>query len=415
SSGKADTYKKAADPLLINSVSVIKADLSYENTLIKNISGNIQIDKLSISKGKVSFSYNGGKYLADFAPIPGSNTGYEISARSDKLSFSGTFIREKNNLLIDKLKGMYYVFYFSMRGEILDFLSEDKHISLNGTIDADLQSFSSLPGKAGDLAEKYSMSGLLRSNFTMQAKKPDLAQCEIKSTFTGENLIFEKLRIKEIAGKMTVAEGRVIVPLVTGTVYNGTLSGEFRFDAAEKDLPYICSLFIKNMDFGSFMDNMTGKKSDVFGNFNADLSVQGYYRKPLTSEGTLKISITDANLGQMPVLTPVFGDIFDAARKIIPGAAREIIKEARGDFKITDGRLTTDNITFISDDILVKSYGYLDFNGALDFRFENEIRETSGNLSIEWQAALRNAIINLGKFIKKRRLYGTLKEPKWGI
>ncbi|MFC1549231.1 hypothetical protein ACFL5E_04655, partial [Candidatus Omnitrophota bacterium] len=72
----------------------------------------------------------------------------------------------------------------------------------------------------------------------------------------------------------------------------------------------------------------------------------------------------------------------------------------------------TADLVLHGEDITMNAEGYIDFDGNLDFLFENHLLQNSSE-DEEWAIALRNAIVNFGRFLGKTRLTGTLKEPRW--
>ena len=86
---------------------------------------------------------------------------------------------------------------------------------------------------------------------------------------------------------------------------------------------------------------------------------------------------------------------------------------AAADFEIRNRRIITDNLIFEGKDLSITGEGYMDFDGNLNFSFQNELMEPSPDADEEWQESIRNAIISFGKRISRAHLKGTLSDQKW--
>ena len=55
----------------------------------------------------------------------------------------------------------------------------------------------------------------------------------------------------------------------------------------------------------------------------------------------------------------------------------------------------------------------MDFDGNLDFTFQNQFQDPGSEENENWQNMLRTSIVKFGRSISKARLRGTIKEPEW--
>ena len=412
-SRKAVTYLEAFDLSMLDSVFIIEALAAKENFKLQNCFGVLELDNMAVTKGKIHFTHNDIEYLADFAAVAREEPGYDITLRSDNLGFRSTLLKEDNSVIVDTLTGMFYTLRFDLKGEIRDYLSPEAACSFNGTVETDLGTFAELPGKIGEFARRHPMSGPLRTNIYFKTKEPKLDKCEFSSTISGNNLRVENFHIKEILAKLSLKDGRLSAPRINGSLYGGAFICDLKMDLTEKDMPYLLSAAINNMDYGSFMLDVTQKETTVYGTLNAELSLRGYADAPETAEGSSSIKISDADLGPMPILTPLLGDIFTTVQNVLTSINKITIYEASADLEIKDRKISTDNLIFMGDEIYITSEGYVDFDGNLDFSFQNQFKKQPPDRDEEWQIALRNAIVRFGKLISTARLKGTIKDPKW--
>ncbi|MDP8298770.1 MAG: AsmA-like C-terminal region-containing protein [Candidatus Tantalella remota] len=407
------TFKEALDPAHVYSVSVIEGRVAARNVRLNDVFGVLDVDNMTIPSGKLHFTYNEDAYLLGFSRLAVNK--YDLSLRSEDLNLSIDIAKTETALEISSLSGIYQVFYFDLKGEVSGIYSSEPALSMSGTVETDLTSFAQLPGEAGKLARDHTVSGKLSSSLFFNCTGLSLEKCSATATTAAENIRIDNILIPEITGKFSLDKGILTAPLINGTIYRGTLLCTLEVDFLKKNSPYTLRTVINNMDLGSFVRAVTDDKEQLFGTLNADLSLSGSSLYPETALGHGSVTVSDANLGTMPIATPLLGDWFSNVQNAFNWDTRENIEQAFMDFEIKDRHITTDDLTFLSDDMYITSEGYVDFDGNLDFNFQSFIRDTDPQEDEDWQTAIRNTVINLGKFVSKSRLSGTVKDPVWGI
>ncbi|MFH1553074.1 MAG: hypothetical protein ABID83_05530 [Candidatus Omnitrophota bacterium] len=410
---KADTYREIFDPSLVDSVFIIEAFISTNHFILRDVFGALQIDKMAVSGGKVHLTHNSIKYLVEFTAIAQEDRGYDLSVRSDNLGLQTTLTKNGDHLIVEPLQGMYYTLHFDLKGEVQYFQTPERTCSLNGTIETDLGTFASLPGKIGKFAQNHPMSGPVKCSVYFKGKEADISKLELTSTLQASNLKIDNLRVKEIMTKLSLDRGKLDAPFIYGKLYDGALRCGLTMDLIEKNIPYSLSMEISNMDFGSLMRDIDEEGDELYGTLNSNLSIKGYAGIPGSAEGSGKLTISDADLGPMPILMPLLGDMFSAAQNIMPRLKEVNIDHASADFDIAARKIMTDNLVFLGEDFYITAEGYMDFDGKLNFTFQNQFRQPPQEEDQDWQVALRNAIINFGKLISRARLRGTIKDQKW--
>jgi hypothetical protein len=412
-SHEAPTYAEVFEPELIYSVSVIEAVAGSPHFTFRDIFGILEVDKMSVTSGKIRLTYRDIKYLTDFTRRQTEDPGYDVTVRSDNLGFTTSLTKNGGNITIDKLTGMFYTLRFDLKGEVRDFWSDDFSCTVNGTLNTELETFPTMPGKIGKFARKYPLSGSVSSNLFFSAQGMGLEKCDIRSTISASDFSIDKVRVKELASKISVTGGRLEAPLINGVIYGGIIAGELKMDLIEKDLPYMFGFKLNNMDFERLLYDLNGNKDNIYGTLQLGLDLEGYATDIDTVKGTGGITISDADLGPMPLLTPLLGDVYAAAQRFVPAIKPVKIDNASMTFEIEHRRLETGDLILLGDDISINGEGYIDFDGNLNVLFENRLLNPSSEEDAEWPVALRNAIVSFGRFLGKTRLTGTLKEPKW--
>jgi hypothetical protein len=415
-SAKADSYKEALDPALLNSIFIIDGLLSAKKVTFRNVAGTIEMNGLDLVSGKVYFGIEKTGYLVDFVPLKNKANGYDISLRSDKLGFHSVLTMTKEDLQIEELTGMFYTLRFSFKGDIKDYLSDAPVPSLSGSIDTDLSSFAFFPGVFGKFFREQSITGPLSSELSLKASSSDILDWKASAAVDGNDLRLGKVKIYSFPANCTLGDGKLNIVARDGIIYGGDFSLDIIMDITHKDVPYMLTFKINDMDYGFFMQDISDDKTYVFGDLNADVSLKGYIGEWRTAEGNGSITLSNANLGPMPILAPFLGEhIYPVFRKFIPENEQVNINEAYMDFNIKDQKIMTDDLTLLGNDIYIAAEGYMDFDGNLDFEFSNHFRESYEEDDENWQLAVRDALVNFGQFVGKTRLKGTIKKPEWGM
>ncbi|MEA3489475.1 MAG: AsmA-like C-terminal region-containing protein [Candidatus Omnitrophota bacterium] len=412
-SSKAGIYRKVFDVSLLESVFIIEALAAKSDFILKDIFGILKIDNGKIAEAKIHLTHNEIKYLFGFTPGKEETPGYDISLRSDNLGLRSRLTKEGDRLTVNSLTGMFYTLRFDLTGELKDLLSPVAHCSLNGTVKTDLSTFTILPGKIGDFAREHPLSGPVESTINFETEYLDLEKCELTAVMLANNLKIDDLRVKEVTAKLSLKEGRISAPAIEGALYNGMFTIDLKVDILEKELPYLISANINDMDLGLFMRDVMKEKTAISGIFNADLSLKGYANDSSTAEGNGSITISKGNLGQITILAPLIGDIYSKAQNMLGWDTLGNIEEAYMDLEIRDREIMTDDLTLWGKDIYITSEGYMDFDGNLDLTFQNHFREQDSGKDGEWRTELRDVIIRFGKTISRAHLGGTVKDPKW--
>lgn len=411
----APVYSSVFDLSLLESIAILEADIATRPVKLRKASGLAQMDGLTPASGKFQFTCGDVAYIAAFSRSREEYRGYDFSLRSKSLNLKTTLTRDESIILVNEFKGALYLLNFDLKGEIRNYASPERTCTLNGMLQADLSELASLPGKAHTLAENHSISGRARSNVFLQTRKMGLSDWDASFSTSVSNIRIDSFRIKDITTKVTLKNGRISAPMTTADIYNGVLTSDFKMDIVERGRPYTLSLILNNLDFGRMMKDLAPSGANVWGKFDMAVALEGYASDANTATGNGKATLTEANMGPMPLLTPLFGDIFSALQNIVPSIKKINIYEAYADFKIKDRHLSTDNMTFVGDSVSVLSKGSVDFDGRLDFSFHNNLREVrpDDEDADSWQTAIRDGILKFGRLISRARLRGTIKEPKW--
>jgi len=365
----------------------LKADIQGENI----ISGKLRLDNLStslnISKGKLFLSpmeislYGGhitGKLTADLTQD------YTANLRFMKIAVSNIWI-----------------------GHFLkDFDNNKNRITgkLNATIFLEKNEGAGIPINPLTTA-KNGFSDFLK-NLLMYSGS---VQCDL------EKAKIRDIRADKLSGTLFFKERSLNIPNIKGSLYHGKLESELKVELLATSLPYDFHVKLKNVDFSEILRDVSKEENDISGALNFEAALKGDIRSLRDSSGSGKAKIVKADLGPMPILAPLLGDLYvNFQQTFFPDEVLKI-SAASADFEISDRKITTDDLILWGEDLFIKSRGYMDFNGSLDFTFENRWRDSvsTGNSSLS--DMIRTGLVNFGRSLGKARLTGTLNDQIWSF
>ncbi len=415
---RAFSIKKALslfDPNLIRSIFITEANIRTKGIFLEDIFGTLDIAEAKLSKGKIHLMHKNTPYLIDIKALDTTESGYDLSLRSDDLGLNTILVKENNTLSIKKLTGMFYTLHFNLIGAITGFFSGEKKCTLGGTTKTEIGSLTSIGGELGEFVRNAKLSGRLESTFHLETSDLSLENCKVAATMSTPNLKIGKIYIGEVTSELDFTEGVLQVSPITAAPYDGTLDGDFTLDTKSKDLPYSISCALEKIDLKKLIRDAVDPKTRVHGLLETEIFISGSANTMSSINGSAKVAIDNANLGPMPLLTPLLGDMLSSVQTVFSFSGKIDIDRAYADFEIKDQKITTDNLTFVGKSIYVTSEGYLDFDGNLDFSFENQFRQPDPDAEEDWQVALRDTVVRFGKVISKARLKGTVKKPEWSF
>lgn len=329
---------------------------------IENLNGVIHAGPDSIKAPRIDFTLNGEPYRLGFEITePSGEFASEFSISSPKITIASAVKKENEIYKITKLEGRAFTFSFKLAGE-LSGAPEDAE------------------GAALSLYGDANISGVELSNLRMDTR---------------------------------IKEEMVSVPLLNAHLYNGVLVSSAAMDLRDKRFPYQINCKLSDIDIREIIKNTKLAGKGIKGILFSEFSIQGEGVNPDSMKGPGRIIVKNANLGPMPLLTPLIGNIYGYLQYALPELSKVTITNGLADFYVGNRRLTTNNLTLWGEAISVYAKGYIDFDGNLDFEAENQFDLSGSSGEEDWQKTLREMMVQFGKMISKARLTGTLEKPKW--
>ncbi|MFA6636413.1 MAG: AsmA-like C-terminal region-containing protein [Candidatus Omnitrophota bacterium] len=233
------------------------------------------------------------------------------------------------------------------------------------------------------------------------------------ASFSFSALRAGNIKFDNIYGKLSLKEGDFSIAGMNGIFYRGPFTSDLYADLNTLGFPFTLKAEVKKSDLKALVTDTIDKSSPVHGNLDFNVQVKGKAEYQTSYSGYGSFDIQDANLGRVPILTPLLGWIYEGLEDIFPVFKKININSAEATFTIKDRKISTEDLVLSGSDISLVAEGSLDFDGQLDFYFENELIAREIPDDADWPVSVRNFITSFGKTMSRARLRGTLKDQKW--
>ncbi|MFH1665522.1 MAG: AsmA-like C-terminal domain-containing protein [Candidatus Omnitrophota bacterium] len=367
--------------------------LELPNARLENITGDLSLEKGRLGVHSFGFEAWGGKTSGDLTMD-----------------------------LTDRL--FPFTFHAVSRG--IDLAAAQKGLTrtestVSGALDMDL----SYEGYARDIADiighmkKADDAGTMkpaerfRTVLDLLTSEKDIRAHILQAALSSGAVTLGKISFTDVHGKVSLSEGRFEVSSLTGSFYKGLFTSDLAVDLENAKFPFAMNTAVSGADFGSLIQSVSKNKTRVYGTLDGNLHVRGEAINQSSYTGFGKIGISNADLGPMPILSPLLGNIYSAMQNIIPAFKKIEITSASAALKIEDRKLLVEDLEMLGGEIDILGSGYVDFDGNLNISFENRLTAPDYASEENWQISIRNFITTFGKTVSKAYLRGTVKDPKW--
>jgi len=203
-----------------------------------------------------------------------------------------------------------------------------------------------------------------------------------------DTLIYSKVDFTNINGNVTIKDRVIHAGGVKGNVYTGKVSGEAAIDLNDFDNPkYSGKYDASEIEVNDFLTRFTKLGGHLFGkvNMKGDFDASGWEPEDLIKSLTLDGS---ALINQARLVN------FDLVQKMaqsfnFSAANEETIKDLASSFKVENGRIIFDALTFFNNMGNWNVTGSVGFDGSLDYsgdvlltdKMSNELMSSSGLVS----------------------------------
>ena len=276
SSKKGMNYGEACSFALIDNIAILVGDISFEKGTVKNINGSVDMNTLSLTRGKIHFSYTGNEYLLSFDKSTAADIAYHAGINARDLKFNGTFIKDGNDITINALSGAYEsIKFFGVDCTIKNAFSPERESHIKGYLDTTVKGLSPVNEKLAGMIAAKKIDGKLKAAIDLTLKPNN--QFSLYTALNAKDISYDNIKIDSFSTQAHFIPGGKLKLYYTKVgLYKGALSGEMEINTLSKDGPAISSLAaeIKNLDLASFLAAVTGKKQDRPGSLDLNITAR---------------------------------------------------------------------------------------------------------------------------------------------
>ena len=381
---------------------------------IKNANGSVYVSPESIKTSDVSFNLNNEPCKLQLEITdPAGEPSLELNIKSAKINLTSNANKEAEVYKISKIAGNFFDSSFELMGEFE--YEKAPALSLYGKVilDAgDIVYF--VPEEMQKTLVALNPRGILSNSIYFKGNSQESEGWELGIKSDAETLWIGGFVFERFNMDARIKDGKLTVPLLSAYPYNGVFASAFEIDLKDEYAPYRLSCKLSKIDIKALLRDTELKSKSIKGFLFSEFAVKGSVKNINSMEGSGSIFIKNANLGPMPLLTPLLGNIYGYMQGLIPELKKIEITQGSADFYIKDRQVLTDNLVLWGETVSIHAKGHIDFDGNLDFDVENKVAEPENIKDLEdWQAGLQEVIVQFGKMMSTAHLTGTLQKPKW--
>ena len=411
---KIDKKLKTLDELLENVQGAWFNGLSFHTTLVNidNIKGAVKVSPKLISTKNTTLSINGlpctlSLNIAD----PVGNLSSDLKLSSSILNANLNIEKDAEIYKIQDFSGTLLNSSFQFMGEITS--ESNPTLSLYGKAVTNIEdSIHFVPEDfKADLAS-LKPQGIIESSIYFKTNLKNVSLYELGIKSEADHIKISQFIIDKAYMDLRAKDGIIKIPVLSGYPYGGTLLCSGEVDLTTEEMPYQLSCNLSNLNINLFLRNIGSRAKDIIGLASSRFYVKGHAKDSNSAEGKGSILISKANLGPMPLLTPLLGNIFGYIQYKVPSLRKVEITDGSCNFYIANRKIVTDDLSLWGKVMSIHGKGYMDFDTNLNFEVENKLIETTEQKE-DWETTIAEIIGSFGKMISKAYLTGTLKKPKW--
>ena len=222
----------------------------------------------------------------------------------------------------------------------------------------------------------------------------------------------QKLDVEDVAARVTLEPGVLVVPEFSMRAYGGAASGNARFDLRDPAKPaFAVKTQVDSLSADAVLSAWTPVKKLLNGSLTTTLDLSGVGLTPADLKQTITAVglalVANGTLGPGPALEAV------ARYTRVPALKQLRFKDARMPFRVERGRVVTDPVVFDGPNGEWRLIGSVGFDGSLDYAVSatlpQEVAQRLGASSALAAGALSDP---QGRIFIDLRLTGTATAPQ---
>ena len=360
---------------------------------------NIWFSNLAIKAGLLNITNIKGAIYISATSIKTPGLRFVLNGEPSNLNFTAHIKKEGEIYKIPEIKGRFLNFPFEFMGEFEG--TKTPILSLYGKVDVDIKDI--VRFAEGKTSNSIYFKGNLK----------ELSAYELGIKSNADYLKIRNIKFDKFYMDARIKDGILHIPVLNAYPYNGTLVLSAQLDTRDEFMPYQVSGRLSNVDITEILKNTKLGDKGINGLLFSEFAIKGDAKSIDSTEGVGNILIREANLGPMPLLTPLVGSLYGYFQNLFQGIKKINITNGSCDFVIANRRVSTNNLVLWGEIVSVRARGYIDFDKNLNFEIENRFLEPEESGLSDWEETLQEMISKFGKLMSNARLTGTLDKPKW--
>ncbi len=410
-----DLRSKARRPFLENmdGMIVLKGftiDSDKLSTTIENVNGTLIFEDSSVNLTKTSFSHNGIIYMLEGAltELDIDEPECAISLSSENLSADCKFIIKKDYIKIDRISGNIGSSPIKILGDIRDiFTSPSANLYCEARFDlADLKRFAPT---SEFLHGSFKPSGQCIIAAFYNGSLERISEAEANLKISSAEIMLGDIKLHDLYIDLKMKEGLIKSHRFTLRPYTGLFNGTLDINMNDPERPFSAGFALKDADLKRLSDDIKLKDREFSGLLSSKFSVKGSLGNANSLRGNGWMTITNGWLWELPLLSGVTQILR------MPGLKQIVFKEAAGNFSIAESKISTDDLTFYSENVNIRGHGYLDFGGNINFQLDTDIKQDLAEGGSDMAKITNILISQAGSYLGRVKIEGTLKDPKFKL
>ena len=374
---------------------------------IKKMTGAVVFQQDSIRLDDTYFKCDNVVYNMD-----GSMTGLDtdepkalVALNSEILKSKGEFTLKSDYLKIDSITGKLLESSFNIMGDVK--WPEGIILNLYSEAKLDLADLKKLFPKSVYIMDSLKPAGICDAALFFNGALGRIKDAEASVKLSSYKVFLQGLALDDLYVDLRMNDGIIETERFTIKPYLGLLTGSFSMDLNKERLPFTVSFLLKDGNVAKFSADMNLGQENMSGFVSSKFFLKGYGSDPDAIRGSGWVTITGGNLWEIPLL----GGVSDALK--MSGLRSVIFKEVVGNFVIDNRRLSTDDLTFYSQQANMHANGWLDFDGNIDIRIDTDITQDLIEGDSDAAMIANLLLTQAGNYMGRIRITGTTDEPKY--
>jgi hypothetical protein len=326
------------------------------------------------------------------------------------LDLEADFTLKKKNVLINSVKGNYlnntFYTYGSLNTEDPRLLIGEFFLKTELSL-GDLGNM--LPGRFKEITTRMKPRGTCYIQGTVQGNLKNWRNLNWELMINSDKISIYNLKLHNLNLPLTQQNGLLNIGSSSISAYSGSIkfAAHTQLDAGQ--MPFSLKAHLDNIDLFRLKQEFSGwREKSTSGKLSADILLKGDLLKFSNLQGNASVIVKEGILGELKLAKRLSEVLF------LPELINITFTEGNADFLIKDKKISTENLSLKSRQVMLTCIGNLGFDGGLDFRITAQAykRIPSDIKGIKDIPAM--ILAEAGKVLSVR-LTGSLKEPRFRL